>query len=108
SSPRPPACSRTRLLRLAVVCRHRLTRRSEERMATEGSTEALEQQLESMLDIENSPPPDDFRKQALVQDESMYEEAAKDPEAFWKRQAGGLMGWVGEALPTRGESHTPS
>src|ERR671918_684590 len=56
-------------------------------MATEVKTEDLEKRLESMLDIEKFPPPDDFRKQALVQDESMYEEAAADLEGFWSRQA---------------------
>ncbi|HEY7291637.1 MAG TPA: acetate--CoA ligase [Vicinamibacterales bacterium] len=33
------------------------------------------------------PPPPEFRKRALVQDESIYAEADRDPEAFWARWA---------------------
>ena len=32
-------------------------------------------------------PSKEFRRQALVQDESLYEEAARDPEAFWEAKA---------------------
>src|SRR4051795_3782389 len=63
-------------------------------MATKVSAESLEKQLESMLDIEKFPPPDDFRKQALVKDESMYEEAAADLEGFWSKQADELIDWI--------------
>src|SRR5579862_9050358 len=35
-------------------------------------------------------PSDDFRSRAIVRDESLYEEAARDPEAFWARLAGEL------------------
>jgi acetyl-CoA synthetase len=76
-------------------------------MATEVKTENLEQQLESMLDIEKFPPPDDFRNHALVQDESMYEEAAKDPEAFWQRQADELIDWVEKPTETLDDSNAP-
>ncbi|RJP73128.1 MAG: acetate--CoA ligase [Candidatus Zixiibacteriota bacterium] len=33
------------------------------------------------------PPPDHFRAQARLRDESLYAEAARDPEAFWAQQA---------------------
>src|SRR5437764_2780070 len=33
------------------------------------------------------PPPQAFREQALVRDESIYAEADRDPEAFWARMA---------------------
>ena len=33
------------------------------------------------------PPPEDFRNQAWVRDESIYREAEADPEAFWAAQA---------------------
>ena len=46
-----------------------------------------------MLDIEKFPPPDDFRKQALVTDDSMYEEAAADLQGFWAKQADELIDW---------------
>ena len=36
------------------------------------------------------PPPDAFRAQAIVRDESVYELAARDPEAFWAAFAGEL------------------
>ena len=55
-------------------------------MATKVTTADLEKQLESMLDIEKFPPPDDFRKEALVSDDSLYEEADADLEGFWSRQ----------------------
>src|SRR5215467_2132167 len=38
----------------------------------------------------NFPPPDEFRSGAVIQDKRIYEEAAKDPEAFWARLAGEL------------------
>ena len=76
-------------------------------MATKVSTENLEKQLESMLDIEKFPPPDDFRKQALVQDGSMYEEAAGDLEGFWQRQAEELIDWAEKPSQTLDESNAP-
>src|SRR5919106_3320843 len=76
-------------------------------MATEVKTEELEKQLESMLDIEKFPPPEDFRKQALVQDESMYEEAAADLEGFWSRQADELIDWLEKPTQTLDESNAP-
>ena len=36
------------------------------------------------------PPPKVFRDQAVVSDEDVYAEAARDPEAFWARLAGEL------------------
>ncbi len=47
--------------------------------------------IDSLLkEKEQYPPPEHFRKQALVRDESIYAEAEKDPEAFWAKQAEGL------------------
>src|SRR3989338_9713479 len=37
------------------------------------------------------PPPASFRKTAWVQDEKIYEEARKNPEAFWARFAEELV-----------------
>src|SRR3954466_15135960 len=76
-------------------------------MATELRTEDLEQQLESMLDIEEFPPPDEFREHALVTDESMYEEAAADLEGFWSRQANELIDWAERPSQTLDESNAP-
>jgi acetyl-CoA synthetase len=36
------------------------------------------------------PPPADFRARALVRDEQIYEDAARDPDAFWAKFAGEL------------------
>src|SRR3954452_16183480 len=76
-------------------------------MATELKTEDLQKQLESMLDIEKFPPPDDFRKNALVTDESMYEEAAEDLEGSWQRQAEELIDWAEKPSQTLDESNAP-
>src|SRR5919198_792088 len=76
-------------------------------MATKVSTEDLEKQLESMLDIEKFPPPEDFRKQGLVTDESMYDEAAADLEGFWSRQADELIDWAEKPTQTLDESNAP-
>jgi acetyl-CoA synthetase len=39
------------------------------------------------------PPPEDFAAHALVTDRSLYEEADRDPEGFWARQARELVTW---------------
>jgi acetyl-CoA synthetase len=45
-------------------------------------------QFEDLLREDRSfPPPEGFRAHAVVQDESIYAEAARDPEAFWARFA---------------------
>src|SRR5437763_15322999 len=57
-------------------------------MATEERTDrTLEEELEELLEVEKFPPPDDFRANAVVQDPAIYEEAERDPEAFWAKQA---------------------
>src|SRR5262245_44618423 len=76
-------------------------------MATEPKTEDLEKRLESMLEIEQFPPPADFRSQALVSDESMYEEAARDLERFWSRQADELVDWAEKPTQILDESDAP-
>jgi acetyl-CoA synthetase len=48
---------------------------------------SLEQELERLLEIESFPPPEDFVRQANITDESIYERAESDPEAFWAEQA---------------------
>jgi acetyl-CoA synthetase len=49
--------------------------------------------LEKMLEIERFEPPEEFREQALWNDPRVYDEAAADPEAWWKRQATELLDW---------------
>jgi acetyl-CoA synthetase len=58
-------------------------------MATKDQTTGatLDQELERLMNQGLFEPPEDFKAQALVSDDSLYEEARKDPEAFWARQA---------------------
>src|SRR5215471_10073154 len=76
-------------------------------MASEVRIEDLEQQLESMLDIETFPPPEDFRKHALAADDTLYEEAAQSLEGFWSRQAKQLVEWFDEPDEILDESNPP-
>jgi acetyl-CoA synthetase len=39
------------------------------------------------------PPSDEFKRDALVVDTSLYDEANEDDEGFWARQAGELVEW---------------
>src|SRR5690348_10782406 len=76
-------------------------------MASEAKSEDLEQRLESMLDIEEFPPPEDFRKHALITDESFYEEAEQSLEMFWLRQAKELVEWMDEPEESLDQSNPP-
>ncbi|MDQ3739106.1 MAG: acetate--CoA ligase [Actinomycetota bacterium] len=42
------------------------------------------------------PPPEEFKRRALVADTSLYEEASGDDEGFWARQASELVDWTKE------------
>ena len=53
-------------------------------------TTSLESRLEELLEQETFPPPDEFREQANITDESIYDEADKDYEGFWEKQAEAL------------------
>ncbi len=53
-------------------------------------TTSLESRLEELLEQETFPPPEGFREQAVVSDESIYEEADRDYEGFWEKQAEAL------------------
>jgi acetyl-CoA synthetase len=76
-------------------------------MAAEITAESVERRLEALLDVERFPPPDDFRSKALVTDGSMYEDAERDLEGFWARQAGELIDWFEEPSETLDESNAP-
>ena len=54
-------------------------------MGTEEKT--LEDRLEELLEQETFSPPDEFRENANISDESIYDEADKDYEGFWEEQA---------------------
>ncbi len=52
---------------------------------------AREQALEALLAEDRIfPPPEGFRRRAVVSDPAIYERAAADPEGFWAEQARGL------------------
>src|SRR5215218_4713912 len=61
---------------------------------TRASAEQIEQELEQLLDQELFEPPAEFRENALISDESVYEEAAEDPEAYWAKQSEELLDWA--------------
>ncbi len=50
-------------------------------------TEDLEHELERLLEVETIEPPEEFTDHALVTDQSVYEEAFRDPEGWWEKQA---------------------
>src|SRR5271156_4599433 len=53
--------------------------------AVEG--DALDQELADLLDVERFEPPAEFRAHALLKDPEVYEQAARDPNAWWAAQA---------------------
>jgi acetyl-CoA synthetase len=75
----------------------------------EVSTQAaggLEQELERLLDQETFEPPEEFASRALISDESVYEEAARDPVAWWAEQARALH-WFKEPTEALDDSNPP-
>jgi acetyl-CoA synthetase len=46
-----------------------------------------------LLENRTFPPPDEFKRQALVTDTSLYDEAKADYQGFWARQADELLSW---------------
>src|ERR687893_2771811 len=57
---------------------------------TKPSSEQIEKELGELLEREIFEPPAEFRERALIRDESAHEEAARDPEAWWAKQAEAL------------------
>jgi acetyl-CoA synthetase len=62
-------------------------------MATPETGESLERELESLLEVERFDAPEAFREHALLKDPAIYEEAERDPQAWWGRQAEELLDW---------------
>jgi acetyl-CoA synthetase len=59
-------------------------------MATEPTSvsgEALDHELAALLEVETFEPSPEFREHALLNDPAVYEEAARDPQAWWAGQA---------------------
>jgi acetyl-CoA synthetase len=74
--------------------------------ATGTGDKTLEAQLEEMLEIEKFDPPEEFVKNALLNDPSIYEEADKDWKGWWLKQAKELH-WFKEPTETVDESNPP-
>ena len=51
------------------------------------SSDQIEREIGDLLDQEIFDPPSEFRDKALIGDESQYEKAADDPQAWWAEQA---------------------
>src|SRR3954451_1708400 len=76
--------------------------------ATENLTgEALEHKLEELLDQEYFEPPEEFTKNALLSDPSIYEEAEKDWKGWWLKQATENLDWETEPQESVDESDAP-
>ncbi|HEX3241266.1 MAG TPA: acetate--CoA ligase [Solirubrobacterales bacterium] len=67
----------------------------------------LEQEIEAMLEVEKFDPPAQFVEQALWSDPAIYEEAARDPEAWWSAQAKELLDWHTEPTEGLDDSNPP-
>jgi acetyl-CoA synthetase len=57
---------------------------------TKPPSEQIEREIGELLDQEIFEPPARFVEKALVSDESVHDEAARDPEAWWAHQAEAL------------------
>src|SRR3954469_25019892 len=75
-------------------------------MATEQTQADLEQELEQLLERETFEPPDELRENALLNDESIYEKANSDPQAWWAEQAKELH-WFTEPKEVLDDSDPP-
>src|SRR3954464_2590113 len=71
-----------------------------------GTTTDLEKQLGELLEQERFEPPEEFRANALIQDLSVHEEAAKDPVGWWNEQAKALH-WFTEPQAALDDSDPP-
>jgi acetyl-CoA synthetase len=59
-------------------------------MATPITVADLERKLETLSASERLEPPDEFREHALLKDPAVYDEAERDPEAWWAARAGDI------------------
>ncbi|MBA3803572.1 MAG: acetate--CoA ligase [Acidimicrobiia bacterium] len=58
------------------------------------SDDRPEQNIDALLAEDRTfPPSDEFKRDALVTDTDLYDEAARDDEAFWATQAAELVHW---------------
>jgi acetyl-CoA synthetase len=74
---------------------------------TKPSSEQIEQEIGELLERETFEPPEEFAEQALLNDESIYEEAARDPQAWWAEQSKELLHWHEEFNDVLDDSKPP-
>jgi len=73
---------------------------------TRGTEEELEQELQELIEQETFEPPAEFRKQALVTDDSLHREAERDPSGFWRERARELA-WFREPTEALDDANPP-
>ncbi|HUA43760.1 MAG TPA: acetate--CoA ligase [Solirubrobacteraceae bacterium] len=69
---------------------------------------ALESELERLLRVPAFEPSPEFRAQALISDDSVYQEAERDYEGWWGRQAEDLLHWIAPWHTVLDQSDAPS
>ncbi|MEJ7798164.1 MAG: acetate--CoA ligase [Solirubrobacteraceae bacterium] len=74
-------------------------------MSTE-SHDRLARRLEQLLEVESFAPPEDFARDALLNDPEVYERAAADPLAWWAQQARELH-WFSDWETTLDDRNPP-
>ncbi len=73
---------------------------------TPASDQDLDKDLAALLDTERFEPSEEFRKNALLNDPSIYEEADKDWQGWWAKNAGELH-WFKEWDEVLDDSNPP-
>src|SRR5919106_477384 len=73
---------------------------------TKPSSEQVEKEIGELLDQETFDSPAEFRERALISDRSEHEEAARDAEAWWAKQAEALE-WFEKWDTVLDESNAP-
>jgi acetyl-CoA synthetase len=75
-------------------------------MATPITVADLERKLETLSASERFEPPDEFREHALLKDPAVYDEAERDPEAWWAARARDFD-WIQEWESVLDDSNPP-
>ena len=75
-------------------------------VTTGAGEQTLEAKLDGMLEIEQFEPPEEFRREALLNDPSIYEKADGDWKGWWMTQAKELH-WFKEPTQILDDSNPP-
>src|SRR5438034_3961932 len=82
--------------------------RDRQRLTMEALTaQSVERGLAELLEVERFDPPDDFARQANITDAQVFDEAERDPQGFWLRQATELLDWDSEPAQSLDDSNPP-